>query len=331
VEGKIALEEHFALEETLEDSMYPDNFPAWSEIRRRLLDLDDVRLAEMDRHGIEFVILSLQSPAVQSVTDPQRATELARKANDVLKQVVSNRPDRFAGFAALPMQDPDAAIIELRRAVKDLGFKGAMVNGFSQIGDARTVVYLDDPRYSVFWATLEELDVPLYLHPRNPLPSREPVYDGHPWFMGSPWAFGVETAIHALRLMASGLFDRHPSLNIILGHLGEGLPYSVWRLDHRIRQRPCGIPAKREMAHYLGSNFYLTTSGNFRTPTLIDAIMEVSSDRILFSVDYPFETTLDAVDWFDHLHLSARDLLKIGRNNALSLFKLNGKAQAIAG
>src|SRR4029077_6192330 len=142
----------------------------------------------------------------------------------------------------------------------------AMVNGFSQVGDPSTVVYLDDLRYRPFWAKVEELNGPLYLHPRDPLPSREPIYQGHPWFMGSAWAFGVETALHALRLMGSGLFDQYPKVNVILGHLGEGIPYSVWRLDHRISRTPRGIPAKRKMAEYLESNFYLTVSGDYRTP-----------------------------------------------------------------
>ena len=331
MKGKIALEEHFAIPDTINpahDARYSGWFPAWPDIKRRLLDLQELRLPEMDKHGIELVILSLHNPAVQGVPDAKRATELARKANDVLAEFITKRPDRFAGFAALPMQDPDAAITELTRCVKELGFKGTMVNGFSQVGDPNTVVYLDDPRYLPFWAKLEELDLPLYLHPRDPLPDREPVLDGHPWFMGSAWAFGVETAIHALRLMASGLFDRHPRLNVILGHLGEGLPYMIWRIDHRISQTPRGIPARRKMADYLGDNFYLTVSGNFRTPSLIDAMLEVGSDRILFSVDYPFEQTVEAVKWFDELHISERDRLKMGRTNAMALFRLDGSTMA---
>jgi 2,3-dihydroxybenzoate decarboxylase len=209
-----------------------------------------------------------------------------------------------------------------------LGFLGTMVNGFSQVGTLENVVYLDDPRYEAFWGVLEQFDYPLYLHPRDPLLSREPVLEGHPWFMGSAWAFGVETAIHALRLMASGLFDRHPKLNVVLGHLGEGLPFMIWRIDHRIAQTPRNIPAKRKMADYLGDNFYLTVSGNFRTPSLIDAMMEVGSDRIMFSVDYPFEKTAEAATWFDNLHISERDRRKMGRTNALNLFKLKGSITA---
>jgi len=327
MQGKIALEEHFAIADTISpahDARYAGWFPAWPDIKRRLLDLSELRLPEMDKHGIELVILSLHNPAVQGIPEANRAAEVARKANDILAEFIAKHPDRFAGFAALPMQDPDAAITELTRCVKELGFKGTMVNGFSQVGDANTVVYLDDPRYLPFWAKLEQLDLPLYLHPRDPLPSREPILEGHPWFMGSAWAFGVETATHALRLMASGLFDRYPRLNVILGHLGEGLPFMIWRVDHRISQTPRGIPAKRKLAEYLEDNFYLTISGNFRTPSFIDAMLEVGSDRILFSVDYPFEKTIEAVTWFDDLHISERDRLKIGRTNAAALFKLGG-------
>ena len=322
MEGKIALEEHFALEETLQDKLYEVWFAAaWDDMRRRLLDLNDLRLVEMDKHGIEYSILSLHNPAVQGVPEADQAIELAKKANDVLAEAVAKRSDRFGGFAALPMQDPDAAIVELNRCVKELGFKGANVNGFSEIGSAGAVVYLDDERYLPFWAEVEKLDVPFYLHPRDPV-SREAIYEGHPWFRGSAWAFGAETSLHALRLMGSGLFDRYPKVNVILGHLGEGLPYMIWRVDHRISRTPRGIPAKKKMADYLRENFFHTTSGNFRTQSLIDAMLEVGSDRILFSVDYPFEKAIEAANWFDEASISETDRIKIGRTNARGLFKL---------
>ena len=136
--------------------------------------------------------------------------------------------------------------------MKELGFNGALVNGFSQIDDPDTTVYYDLPQFRPFWAGGEKLDVPFYLHPRNPLPSAAQIYEGHPWLLGPTWAFGQETAVHALRLMASGLFDAHPRLKIILGHLGEGLPYSMWRVDHRnawIKQPP-RYPAKKKLGEY---------------------------------------------------------------------------------
>jgi 2,3-dihydroxybenzoate decarboxylase len=278
----------------------------------------------MDKNGMEMMILSLNAPAIQAITDKKRANELAIKANDFLAEQVAKRPDRFQGFAALPMQDPDMATKELIRCMKDLGFKGSLVNGFSQVDQPENLVYYDAPQYAAFWQTCEQLDAPFYLHPRNPIPSWSQIYAGHPWLMGPTWAFGQETAVHALRLMASGLFDKHPHLKIILGHLGEGLPYSIWRVDHRngwVKEEKA-YPAKKKLGDYFQDNFYLTTSGNFRTQTLIDAMLEVGSDRILFSTDWPFENIDHAAIWFDQTSISNADRQKIGRTNAIELFKL---------
>ena len=323
--GKIALEEHFAIEETVQDSagFLPDS--CWAELKARILDIHGQRLKLMDKHGIEMMLLSLNAPAVQAIPDPKRAAEIARRANDFLAEQVAKRPDRFQGLAALPLQDPDVATRELQRCVTDLGFKGALVNGFSQIDEVNTAVYYDLPQYWPFWGEVEKLDVPFYLHPRNPLPSMAQIYDGHPWLLGPTWAFGQETAVHALRLMASGLFDKYPRLAIVLGHMGEGLPYSMWRVDNRNAwvKAPPRYPAKKKLAAYFQDNFYLTTSGNFRTQTLIDAMLEVGADRILFSADWPFENIDHAADWFDATSISEADRIKIGRTNAARLFKLN--------
>ncbi|HCD83605.1 MAG TPA: gamma-resorcylate decarboxylase, partial [Agrobacterium sp.] len=250
----------------------------------------------------------------------------ARRANDVLAEECAKRPDRFLAFAALPLQDPDAATEELQRCVNDLGFVGALVNGFSQEGDGQTPLYYDLPQYRPFWGEVEKLDVPFYLHPRNPLPQDSRIYDGHPWLLGPTWAFAQETAVHALRLMASGLFDEHPRLNIILGHMGEGLPYMMWRIDHRNAwvKLPPRYPAKRRFMDYFNENFHITTSGNFRTQTLIDAILEIGADRILFSTDWPFENIDHASDWFNATSIAEADRVKIGRTNARRLFKLDG-------
>ena len=322
--GKIGLEEHFAIADTLMDSagFVPDDH--WAELRARLLDTNDRRLAEMDRHGMEMMILSLNAPAIQAVPDTVLAVELSYRANDALAEVMARRPDRFRAFAALPMQDPEAAARELQRGVRDLGFVGALVNGFSQSGDGATPVYYDLPQFRPFWAAVAELGVPFYLHPRNPLPQDARIYDGHLWLLGPTWAFGQETAVHALRLMGSGLFDEHPSLQIILGHMGEGLPYSMWRIDNRNAwvKAPKKHPAKQPIAHYFRNNFYLTTSGNFRTQTLIDAMLEIGADRILFSTDWPFENVDHAAIWFDTASISEPDRLKIGRTNAIGLFGL---------
>ena len=324
MEGKIGLEEHFAIDDTLGDSkgFLPDD--VWPVLRGRLADLEGERLAMMDRHGIAMMVLSLNAPAIQAIPDPVRADALARKANDALADIVRKRPSRFQALAALPMQNPDLAARELRRCVSDLGFKGALVNGFSQAGSPDTMLYYDLPQYWPFWAEVERLDVPFYLHPRNPLPSQAKIYEGHPWLMGPAWAFGQETAVHALRLMACGLFDKHPQLSIVLGHMGEGLPFSMWRVDHCNSWvgRRHNTPAKKKLAEYFQANFYITTSGNFRTQALLNAMLEIGSDRIMFSTDWPFEHIADASLWFDSVTISEADRLKIGRTNAIKLFKL---------
>lgn len=324
MKGKIALEEHFATADTLMDSAGFLGEAVWEELSGRLMDIHGRRLDQMDKHGIETMILSLNAPAVQAIPDRKRAIGIAKKANDFLAEQAAKRPDRFEAFAALPMQDPDAACRELERCVKELKFVGALVNGFSEIDKPNTAVYLDLPQYWDFWGLVETLDVPFYLHPRNPLPSMAQIYEGHPWLLGPTWAFGQETAVHALRLMGSGLFDKYPKLKIVLGHMGEGLPYSMWRIDNRnawTKQKP-KYPAKKKIAEYFQAHFWLTTSGNFRTQTLIDAILEIGSDRILFSTDWPFENIDHAADWFDVCSISELDRAKIGRTNAKALFKL---------
>ena len=150
------------------------------------------------------------------------------------------------------------------------------------------------------------------------------IYEGHPWLLGPTWAFGQETAVHSLRLMASGLFDDYPNLQIVLGHMGEGLPFSMWRVDNRNKWTNAepSYPATQKLSYYFENNFYITTSGNFRTQTLIDSMLEVGSDRILFSADWPFENIDHAAEWFDVCTISEADRLKIGRTNSLRLFKI---------
>jgi predicted TIM-barrel fold metal-dependent hydrolase len=324
---KIALEEHFAITETVQDSagFVPGTY--WDELQARLLDIHGTRLRLMDEHDIELSILSLNAPAVQAIQDRGRAIEMARRANDFLAEQVEQNPDRFRAFAALPLQDPDAAAEELGRCVTELGFVGALVNGFSQDaeqGGGEDLLYYDLPQYRPFWAEVAKLDVPFYLHPRNPLPRDGRIYEGHPWLLGPTWGFAQETAVHALRLMDSGLFDEHPSLQIVLGHMGEGIPAMLWRADHRNAWvvTPPAYPAQRKFVDYFTQNFHITTSGNFRTQTLIDAILEIGSDRIMFSTDWPFENISHAADWFDSASISEADRLKIGSFNARRLFKL---------
>jgi gamma-resorcylate decarboxylase len=323
MQGKVTLEDHFAIEATLGDSQ-PFGTHVWTELRHRLLDFHDQRLRLMDASGVEIMIVSLNAPAIQAIADVKRAAEVARQANDVLAAEVAKRPDRFVGVAALPMQDPDLAAQELQRAIKDLGFKGALVNGYSQVQDSDKPIHYDLPQYRPFWRAVERLDVPFYLHPRPPLPGASPLYDGHPWLFGPTWSFAAETALHAMRLIGSGLFDELPRLKIILGHLGEGLPFYLWRIDNRNNwmQAAHKYAAQKRVADYFLANFYVTTSGHFSTPALIDTIAEIGADRVMYSVDYPFEDFSDAADWFDRAEISAADRVAIGRSNAMKLFKL---------
>jgi len=325
MQGKVTLEDHFAVEETLGDSQ-PFGAHVWPELRHRLLDFQDQRLRLMDASGVEIMVMSLNAPAIQAIPDAREAAEAAHRANDVLATEVARRPDRFVGIAALAMQDPESATRELERCVTQLGFKGALVNGFSQAGAPDTAVYYDLPQYRPFWSAVERLGVPFYLHPRNPLPGAIPGYDGHPWLIGPTWGFAAETAVHALRLIGSGLFDAHPRLQIILGHLGEGLPYYLWRIDNRNNwmKAPHKYAARKRVADYVRANFHLTTSGHYSTPALMNAIAELGVDRVMFSVDYPFEDISDAASWFDNAPLSEDDRRKIGRTNALALFGLPG-------
>lgn len=325
---KIALEEHIALPGNTSEQFltFYDN---WPEILHRLLDIHGQLLADMDASGIGLAILSLNAPAIQANPSKRQAIDMARQANDYLAEQVVKNPVRFQALAALPLQDPEAAAQELTRCVKDLGFKGALVNGYSSLEDG-AVAYYDQPEYWDFWGVVQALEVPFYLHPRD-MDLETKALRGHPWLRNSGWAFGVETATHALRLMSSGLFDKHPDLTIILGHLGETLPHVIWRIDHRIGLVPRGIPAKRPLAHYLRNNFYVTTSGNFCTQALMNTILSLGSDRILFSTDYPFERMSEAADWFDTVEISEADRIKIGSANAEKLFKLathNQKAAA---
>src|SRR5215469_12534402 len=294
MQGKVALEEHFAIPDTLEEShgYFPDR--VWQEVKSRVMDIHERRLREMDQNGVELMLLSLNAPAVQAIPDEKRAAEVARKANDYLAEQVAKRPDRFQALAALAMQDAEGAARELERCVNELGFRGALVNGFSQRGSAENVLYYDLPQYRPFWAAVEQLDVPFYLHPRNPLPRDSKIYEGH------------------------------PRLNIILGHLGENLPYAMWRIDNAngwIENRH-NYPAKNRMRDYFCGNFHITTSGNFHTQALIDAILVLGADRIMFSADWPFENIDHAAAWFDVCPISEADRRKIGRDNARRLFKL---------
>lgn len=320
--GKIAVEEHFVCPEHEE---YVSKAWMSPDMHRRMIarlsDVGEQRLEEMDRTGIQLAVLSLVTEGVQAEPDPVRAATKAARANDVLAQIVERDPERFSGLAAVSLRDVDGAVKELERSVRDLGLVGVCVNGFTTVGDGGE--YYDDPKFLPFWQCLEELGVPLYLHPRYPLPAQRGIYEGRPELLGSTWGFGVETATHALRLIASGLFDRVPGASVILGHLGETLPFALHRMQGRMKALR-GSALARPVTEYLQRNFYVATSGNFHTPTLLGVLMELGADRVLFAVDYPFEDMAEASSWFAGVPIAAADRDKIASANARRVFGLSG-------
>lgn len=327
MKGKIAFEEHFAVEETVEPARaFAGDSGRWEAFSEELSEIGNKRLEIMDENGIDLAILSLNAPAVQAILDTDEAIRVSRKANDRLAEAVTRHPNHYAALAALPMQDPEAAASELQRCIKELGFKGALVNGFTQKDEPDSAIYYDIPDYNEFWSTVSELDVPFYLHPRMQIPSQAKNYDDHPWLMSAPWGFAVETSIHALRLCGSGMFDQFPNLRIAVGHLGENIPFGLWRIDARMRFSRRGYRGKRPLGECFLDHFHLTTSGNFNDPAFRCTLEVMGKDQVYFSADYPFERMEDAAKWYDKTTiLSEEDRLKIGRTNAIKLFNLDLK------
>ena len=317
---KIALEEHFVTPELVAYGTSTSTIAqpgAWKEASRRLLDFTDERLPEMDRCGLDMQVLSLNSPGIQAEKDPASAVEKAQALNDFLAGVMRERPTRFSGFAALPLQDPKAAADELSRAVEQLGMRGGLVNAHTN------GKYLDDPELRVVWERASALDVPLYLHPANGVDTAH-VLSGHPELQGPMWSWGVDTATHALRLVFAGVFDEFPNAKLLLGHMGEGLPFVLWRLDSRWGfHNHHGIElARGKPSEYLRHNLWITTSGVCSPAPLMCAVQALGADRILFGTDYPFETIREACEFLDAAPVSEFDREKISFRNAESLLRL---------
>jgi 2,3-dihydroxybenzoate decarboxylase len=269
---------------------------------------------------VDVCVLSHTVPGVQGIVDPGAAVAAARNVNDFLAAAVARHPTRFAGFASVALQDPAEAARELQRAVTRLGFKGVMVNGYTDTGDGRGA-YLDEPRFLPFWEAAAALEAPVYIHPRPPIQQR--AYEGHAQLLGATWGFAPETATHALRIVQSGLLDRLPKLTIVLGHLGETLPYFAWRIQHCFEYNPSNKRLERRLQDYLCDNFYVTTSGHFSDQALISALLTIGADRILFAVDYPYEAMTPATDWIERAPISENDRRKIAHGNAQTLFGLH--------
>jgi 2,3-dihydroxybenzoate decarboxylase len=311
----IALEEHYCDDELT--ATFEGTEGRAPEIRKRLFDLGELRLAEMDEAGIDVQVLSHSAPSAQRL-DGETAVRLARGANDRLRESIQRHPDRFGGFATLPTPDPKAAADELERAVTKLGFKGAMVHGLTN------GVFFDDKRFWPIMERAQALDVPIYLHPAYPHPAVVEAYykdyvGRFPAITNAGWGFGVETATAGVRMVLSGAFDAYPNLKIVLGHLGEGLPFLAWRIEMTFN-RPGGSPVRFREA--FNRNFWITTSGNFSTPALVCSILEMGADRILYSVDWPFVRNMPGTKWMQDLQISDEDRAKILSGNAARLLKM---------
>lgn len=278
-------------------------------------EIGEIRLAEMDAAGISMQIISIGF--LQQIQDVSLAIELARKSNDDLARLIHDYPDRFAGFAGIPTQDAAAAAEELERAVTQLGFKGALVTGRAN------GKYLVGDEYRVLWEKVEELQVPIYLHPADPDPVTLNQYADSPILYGNTWAWGVETATHALRIICSGVFDEFPKANLILGHLGESIPFLLGRFDEGYSSvAPQFKILKKPISSYIKENLYVTTSGLYQPEALVCAISAMGADRILFAVDYPFIDSKRSIDLFESTQMTDADRAKIYQLNSEQLFQV---------
>ncbi len=282
---------------------------------KRLVDMGGVRLEEMDRSGINMQLLSLCAPGVEAF-DTSDGIIWAKKTNNDLAKIIEKYPQRFAGLAALPLQEPRVAADELERAVKELGLKGAKINSNVR-GE-----YLDEKKYWVVFEKAEKLGVPIYLHPREPSPDMLKSYVTYDGLSLAMWGYAAETGLHAMRLICSGVFDKYPRLKIVLGHLGEALPFFSWRIDNHFRRTPLAGKLKKKPSEYIKDNFYVTTSGMFSQPAFLCVYLVLGADNILFAVDYPFEQSEEGVRFMDMVPISDSDKEKVYHLNAERTFSL---------
>jgi gamma-resorcylate decarboxylase len=282
----------------------------------------------MDKWNISTALISLVPPGIQGVLDPNLAVELAPKVNDEFASIYGEGryASRFRWFCSVPLQKPKAAVKELNRCMSLPGAVGVFLAGYTNTGGndtgANEVVYFDDPSMEPFWAAVEDFEVPVYLHSRSPAPNQQAVYRNYEWLSGSVWGFSTDVAVEAIRLMVSGLFDRHPKLQIVLGHLGEGIPFSLYRMDQRTRHFTKTWAAKKTLQYYWENNFLITTSGVQSTSAFWDAMKTTTADRVMFSADTPFETVPEMASWFDDLEMNSKTKAAISSGNAKKWYKL---------
>jgi len=281
-----------------------------------LLDMGEGRIRTMDRDGVDMQILSLASPGVQNF-DPATAVSLMKLANDRLAEAIRKYPTRFAGLAAIAPQDPVASAKELERAVRTLGLKGGIINSHTR-GE-----YLDNPKFWPIFEAAQSLNVPLYIHPREPSPAMAQPLAMPGFTVG--WSYGVETGTHALRLIAAGVFDQFMMLRIVLGHMGETLPFIIDRVDNRYEWE-MKLSGKKKLlrppSEYFKDHFVVTTSGmNYQVP-LMATLAQMGADRVMFAADYPMEAQADAVQEMEAMPLSMADKWKVWETNARKVFAL---------
>ena len=313
----IALEEHY-FDPDWNNHFDPVHHTArpGNPLIKRMEDLGAGRIKEMNEAGIDLQVISHGPPGAQGLRSDDAVVWTAA-ANDRLHAAIAIYPTRFAGFASLPTDHPKAAADELQRAVEQLGFKGGMLHSLTE------GPFLDHERYRPIFARAAKLNVPLYIHPADPHPAVIKAYYGeyaktHPMFIRAAWGFTFEAGTQAMRLVLSGLFDTYPSLQLILGHLGETIPYTLARIDEAL-SRDTPMKNFREV---FSSHFHVTTSGNFCTPSMMYAIATLGADRVMFAIDYPFEEHAQGAAWFDAVEIGEPDRIKIGRANAKALFGL---------
>lgn len=313
----IALEEHYSDQGLLDLPSEQGGRGRSGPTLDRLIDLGEQRIKEMDEAGIDIQVLSQSAPSTQRL-DPADAVEITRGVNDRLFESMKANPKRFEAFAALPTIVPDGAADELDRCVSELGFKGAMIHGLTN------GAFIDEQRFWPIFERAEKLNVPIYLHPAAPHPDVVKAYyadyaEKFPTILGPAWGYTVETATQGLRLVLSGLFDKVPDVKIILGHLGESLPFMVWRIDQSINRPGSAGVAFRDI---FCKNFYITTSGFFSDPAMLCCLQEMGVEHVLFSVDWPFVENKPGTDWMETISLSTSDKELILNGNAKRILNM---------
>ncbi|QIW96073.1 hypothetical protein AMS68_001591 [Peltaster fructicola] len=328
MKGKIAFEEAFILPaDRKQQKWWAGLFAVDTDKHvREIADIQKIRLERMDQHDVGYTVLSYTAPGVQDMHIAEEANQKAVEINDYVAEQIKGHTNRLGAFATLSMHDPKVAAAELERCVKQYGFLGALVND-TQRDDASgtSMIFYDGEEWDPFWKMVTDLDVPLYLHPRNPTGVfMEKLWAPRKWLVGPPLSFAQGVSLHLLGMVTNGVFDRHPKLQIIIGHMGEHIPFDLWRINHWFEdiKKPLGLACKKTIRQYFQDNIWITTSGHFSTPTLKYCIEEITEKRILFSIDYPFESFENACQWWDSVDLEDDVKQRIGRGNAVDLLKL---------